>query len=145
MFAFHPARKFVWPFTTRFGSWHARQSWEFELSRTRKRGKTLSIFWKCGSWQVVHSIVPLIRRTFGSAVLPGLPNSCTFTLGVSTSGVCRLKGCELFRSVPNTEVDFLLPVMGIRPKTTVCPGATVPSWQLRQSLLGLLSPGCTPV
>src|SRR2546422_2499584 len=110
-----PARKFDWPFTARVGSWQARQSCELELSRTRNSGRILSIFSKCGSWQVVHSMVLLISRTAGSAVLAGTPNSSALTFGESTSGVCRLKGGELFRSLPKMEVVFMLPVMGNCP------------------------------
>src|SRR5678816_4632688 len=88
----HPASSFACPFTTRDGSWHARHNCELELSRTRNFASCLSIFWKCGWWQVVHSMVPLIMRTAGSAVCAGFCCSSSERLGAST------RGCLLYTS-----------------------------------------------
>jgi hypothetical protein len=52
-----------------------------------------------------------------------------------------LAGWEPRRSLPNFVGDDIVPLTSILPNATVCPGATVPSWQLRHSLLELFTNG----
>src|SRR3974390_3666420 len=96
-----------------------------------------SLVWTWGSWQLVHSTFPLINFTLcdGSAVTPEDTKEA-WRLAVSLIGVTRLKGCELVRSRPKVSPGVQLPTVVTFPYAAVCPTATVPSWQLRQRLLG---------
>ena len=63
----------------------------------------------------------------------------------STSGVFKLIGCELFSAVPNTSAVFMDPVTATLPEGTICPGAMVPSWQLRHKLVTPPTVGCVAI
>src|SRR5215471_8082507 len=76
-----------------------------------------------------------------SAVFP-VDASVATRSGESCIGNAKLKGCELRRSAPKISALFMMPVMLNFPYATVCPGATVPSWQLRHRLLDPASGGC---
>jgi hypothetical protein len=84
---------------------------------------------------VVHSTSFLTSFTAGSFVVGEELKSCGAISGDSTSGVFMLVGCEPRRSLPNLDAEVIVPLTIILPKATVCPGATVPSWQLRHNLL----------
>src|SRR5579872_5051738 len=124
----NPASGFTWPCTTRFGSWQAKHICARELSRTRKFCAILSIVWTCGSWQLVHSILPFTSFTapVGSAVLPCDASDAT-RFGASFNGRTRLNGWEPVNVVPNESTEFIEPTIGNCPYAADCPTATVPS------------------
>src|SRR5579862_8009191 len=111
-----PARGFICPTTTRLGSWHAMHICALELSRTRKFCAILSMFWLCGSWQLVHSMLPLTSFTapVGSAVVPCVARDET-RLEASFIGNTRLKGCEPVSVVPKESALFKAPTTGNCP------------------------------
>jgi len=89
--------------------------------------------------------VPFTSFTLASAVLGGEVESKTFSTGESVSGVFILTGWEVRKSFPNFDVAFIDPLIFNLPYAIVCPGATVPSWQLRHNFVGLPKGGCRPV
>jgi hypothetical protein len=52
-----------------------------------------------------------------------------------------LVGCEPARLFPNTSALFMAPDIWIVPYAWVCPGAILPSWQLRQSVVSVPGTG----
>src|SRR4051812_45780572 len=87
-------------------------------------------------------MLPSTSRTafVGSAVVPDAASSGT-RCAASLMGSCKLNGCDPSSLNPSTAA--FVPVILKVPIATVCPTATVPSWQLRQSTLVLPSVGCT--
>src|ERR1051326_2684390 len=127
MLLLKPASGFTWPCTTRLGSWQARHICAPELSRTRKFCAILSIFCTCGSWQLVHSTLPLISFTapVGSAVFPcETKEACRFD--ASFIAITRLNGCDPVSVVPNESMLFIDPTVGNCPQAPDCPTPTVP-------------------
>src|SRR5271165_1146516 len=141
----HPARRFVCPETTRFGSWQSRHIWLLELSTTRKFKLTGSPACTWGLWQLVHSMLPFTSRTrpVGSPVLP-CDTKLAIRSGESFIGSTRLNGCDDCNAVPKMSALFIFPVIGIFLYAMVCPNATVPSWQLKHKLLSAPNIGCVP-
>src|SRR5208283_5912072 len=112
MLLLHPESGLFCPVITRLGSWHARQIWLLEPSRTRKSWAIVSMDCACGLWQLMHSTFPLIRRTLcnGSAVVPCATKQAAKS-AVSLIGVTRLNGWELVRSVPKVSPGVQLPTV----------------------------------
>src|SRR5579862_1176187 len=123
-----PASALICPCTVRVGSWQERHICAFELSRTKKFCAILSFPWTCGSWQLVHSMLPFTSFTapVGSAVLP-CATSDAARFAASFSGVTRLNGCDPVSVVPNESALFICPVVGSCPYAADCPTPTVPS------------------
>ena len=114
-----------------------------ELLFTRKRVSTGSLSSTCGSWQVVHCSMPWLssftRSPDGGLVICGFARLGTRPTGWLLARLsevpARLLGLPAGRACP-----VVSPWKGTCPLLTVSPRATVPSWQLRQSLEPL--PGC---
>jgi hypothetical protein len=77
--------------------------------------------------------------TAGSFVVCVAVNEGT-RLAASFSGSCKLNGWDPSSLLP---IAPMLPVICIVPYAAVWPTATVPSWQLKQSVLTFPTTGCT--
>src|SRR5215472_4343232 len=117
--------------------WQARQSALSELLMTRN-SEFGSMFSTCGLWQLPHSTLPLNKRTapVASWVEGGFAPSDGQMSGAGWSGMTKLNGCVLCKLVPRSAVVLeKLPAVGTWPQGVSVPIATVPSWQLRHSVL----------
>jgi hypothetical protein len=117
--------------------WHERQSALCELS-IAKKSELESMFCTCGLWQLPHSTLPLMSVTLPvvSCVVAGLALNEGHKSEAGWSGVIKLKGCVDCRFVPRSAGVFAkLPVIATCPYGVSVPSATVPSWQLRHSVL----------